>query len=1071
MVRHLAEAEDASSSSDNGYGSSGTCSSDLEDVQALGLADETVALSPNPSPNRRGQSRKACWEDNGFGLAKALTEERSFINSHIKQREELQLRGMPPADSVPFSVAFSGGGVRAAAFQAGVLWRLAEGGHLGAVEHLCAVSGGAYIACAFASHLVAAERPTQGANLADWYRRVVARTVCRMQRNIGYFVRDWREGPFKVPGDGNGMAPPFADIFILFGVILFTLLSNPVTHFVIFIIPLTECMNQFMGMAMRAAYCTPLEANTWDIFEHWGPLRVWLRRLMYLFIFTFFAWAIGQLPAFRPPSPDDRGSRARRWHCRLAFLYLQSIRAAATRVLVVYALIIIALCGILSSQMWAIENDARFAMCREFINRGNSQLASFEPPTLPIQCDDFRTDKHTKKWAPWWEDPLFASYKTVAGNTSWTSPVPSVRADAGAATQSGTQSAELRVVTWLFGHTRSLFSHSSVFFSMIVFLLVALGIALVLSPIFNGLFAFCLSLVGPTFVCCVAMSFVQYRIFGPLTGQHYFEAVGWWRFDPEVYTNMRMVSLVLAFVMMVFFHGIHFASHYYYARSLRLSYFDRGEDITWEDLRQHEFAPFMLLTGTVTDWKRPGDTEGISEISISCLHTGSSKTGFVYTPPWRSVAKCMALAAAAIDVFILGMMDHLRYRFWLEFLNLRMGDYLIFERKANPCVAWCQKRMPKFRRESFFFYEFPVVALGGTAFIFFIAASIWSASDLEENCRSAKDMYTVSLLIVITVFVLSFFGFVPFLEFFVHSPMIRQIHMAMRYYHTSETPPSMIYVSDGGVKDCTGVLQLMLRRAGRILLALAAEDPEDDLQQLRDTMRLAGVHKLGHFYDPKDPRRDVSLILDEFKQNKNQTFCHIGISYGWVRDEVPGPTTRGGCTTGEIRRTGHLLVVKNRLPPDWEDMEMEAPLTEAEVARAPAPRHPAAASSPGRQNRNTGMYENASPHTIGNLAESPKSSRTQRTAKTYGLRVGGEKMQQNQLGGCCCNCCHMIGCCNVGTKFPHICNANQCLTPALFSCLCRLGHRLSEEALDLITRPDAFDEEWEHAVKTSGGQP
>ena len=35
-----------------------------------------------------------------------------------------------PPDSLRFSVAFTGGGVRAAAFQAGVLWRLAESGLL-----------------------------------------------------------------------------------------------------------------------------------------------------------------------------------------------------------------------------------------------------------------------------------------------------------------------------------------------------------------------------------------------------------------------------------------------------------------------------------------------------------------------------------------------------------------------------------------------------------------------------------------------------------------------------------------------------------------------------------------------------------------------------------------------------------------------------------------------------------------------------------------------------------------------------------------------------------------------------
>eukprot|EP00932_Pfiesteria_piscicida_P006957 SRR837773.1694.p1 GENE.SRR837773.1694~~SRR837773.1694.p1 ORF type:complete len:457 (-),score=64.71 SRR837773.1694:81-1250(-) len=389
-----------------------------------------------------------------------------------------------------------------------------------------------------------------------------------------------------------------------------------------------------------------------------------------------------------------------------------------------------------------------------------------------------------------------------------------------------------------------------------------------------------------------------------------------------------------------------------------------------------------------------------------------------------------------------------------------MGDYILFERTRNPCVAWCQKRMPSCRRESFFFYEFPVVALGGCAFVFFIAASIWSQSDQEENCRSAEEMYSISLYIGVTLFVLSFFGFVPFLEFFVHSPMIRQIHMAMRYYHVSEKPPSMIYVSDGGVQDCTGVLQLMLRRSGRILLVLAAEDPDDELHVLRETMRLAVARKLGAFYDPKDPRRDVSLLLDEFKDDKNQTFLHIGISYGWNRDEG---TSAAGRAEGHLRQTGHLLVVKCRLPPSWAGELLEGPLTEAEVAST--------AMVPATETVGEGIAESGAlcgkdgTDLVGNGAPETIGMQSERSTTTYGLRKHGEPVQQTQLAGCCCNCCHVMGCCNIGPKFPHVSNVNQCLTPALFSCLARLGRRLSEDAVDLISRSDAFNEPWERAVR------
>lgn len=1078
MLSSSGESDGDTSSSDDGDSTS-WCSDEHFEVGVGGRHQPQegagIALSPHSSSRpTRGRSRH--WRDNGISFESALRAERHFIEDKFEQRGGL-LDG-----SAPFSVAFSGGGVRAAAFEAGIFWRLAQSGCLSRVEHIVAVSGGAYIACAVASHLVAAEQPSSACDMNGWYQRVVAKTICRMQRNVGYFVRDWSAGPFKVPNDGSGLLPPFADVPILVAVVLFTLVSNPLTHFVVFIIPITECVNQSMGMAMRAAYCAPTDADAWSIFEWWGPLHGWLMNLAFLLAFTFAAWLLGKLPFCRPPSSPGSHSTTRNgrhnrppWLCRLGFLYLQSLRAATTRVLVVYACIIVIMCGVMSTQLWDRTPTGylqRNQLCSQFI-LNSSRPPDDRPFDYRLHCDDLR--RHSNgQWAPWWTDPIFEFSSNAS--TLEQEIASATRAARSAAPHhylpQANETELLTVLAWPLSH--EVVQGSSWFISTVLLLLLVLGVALLLTPIFKGLFLFCLSLVGPTVAVLVAASFMQYRIFGPLTGQRYIHVLGLWPFQRAAYYNFRLGSLVLAFVMMVFFHGIHFASHYFYSRSLRLAYFERGRDLTWQAIRRNPYIPFMLLTGTVTDWKRPGDKEKISEISISCLHTGSGKTGYVATPPWRSVGKCMALAAAATDAFILGMFDRLRYRFWLEFLNLRMGDYLLFERRRNPCVAWCQRRMPSCRRESFFFYEFPVVACGGSAFVLFIVASILSQSDLESRCQSSRHMYVASVYIVLTVFVLSFFGFVPFLEFFVHSPMLRQIHMAMRYYHISETPPSMIYVSDGGVQDCTGVLQLMLRRCGRILLALAAADPEDNLAVLRETMKIAVKSKLGSFYDPKDPRRDVSLLLDEFKRNRSQTYLHIGISYGWDRGEqgsgaagAEGTAAGGGETSARPeaqrrtftgpQRTGHLLVVKNRLPPSWEDIELEPPLTEAEIISGASWKEKGEEEEDEEESSEGGSAAHAR-HASGDSIPEFKSMHS------FGLRSGGKRLATAKLGGCCCNCCH-VGCCNLGPKFPHVANANQCLTPALFSSLCRLGHRLSQDAIELLCQQDCFEEPWEHCVQ------
>merc|ERR1712187_919287 len=71
-----------------------------------------------------------------------------------------------------------------------------------------------------------------------------------------------------------------------------------------------------------------------------------------------------------------------------------------------------------------------------------------------------------------------------------------------------------------------------------------------------------------------------------------------------------------------------------------------------------------------------------------------------------------------------------------------------------------------------------------------------------------------------------------------------------------------------------------------------------------------------------------------------------------------------------------------------------------------------------------------------------------------------DDLQWSQLGGCWCRCCHRNGCnFNGGQEFPHIPNANQNITPEMFSSLCRLGRELSKEAVDLVCSPELLESE------------
>merc|ERR1719203_1912283 len=119
----------------------------------------------------------------------------------------------------------------------------------------------------------------------------------------------------------------------------------------------------------------------------------------------------------------------------------------------------------------------------------------------------------------------------------------------------------------------------------------------------------------------------------------------------------------------------------------------------------------------------------------------------------------------------------------------------------------------------------------------------------------------------------------------------------------------MLYITDGGCRDCTTLRQLVLRRQERILMVLAACDPDDDLLVLKNAMQICRDLELCSFFDPADPRRDMRIKLKEFKENKKECLLHIGIRY----DEVKN----GELAEAQPAMTGHLYIVKNRLPPQY----------------------------------------------------------------------------------------------------------------------------------------------------------
>jgi hypothetical protein len=535
-------------------------------------------------------------------------------------------------------------------------------------------------------------------------------------------------------------------------------------------------------------------------------------------------------------------------------------------------------------------------------------------------------------------------------------------------------------------------------FKFIVLPSILIGICCM--PYFGSFFLTkAVAVLGPLLAAIFLISVFQYRVYGPVTDNE----AGLIEWDEDRWTALTRSSILLTMLMAPFFEEIRCCFHFYYKRCLQLNFFHEGKDIPFDNLKKSDYCPFVILTGTSSDFQPPGDTDFISELSFSPLHCGSEETGYLKMPQYRSLAKCTALTGAGcLDAISLTMNETLEMRFWLEMLNLSWGDYIIFQQHDKVLFP----RSEYSGLINRFFHRLPAALL--TLIVYSLIYTGWESCKARQ-CGACEWQYRAALLLQAAMIGLSFFSFLPGVNTLLLSPLLRQVHQFTSYYYVGKHPPPMLYVTDGGVRDCTALVQLLWRRSERILLVLAAADPRDELGVLKTAMAVAKELKIATFYDPSDPRSDLSVLFDKYKEDRDAPYLHIGISYCWDGAHSDKP------------KSGHLFIVKNRLPDKLQGQPVKPLLTEEEMRGEPI----------------TEDWESAEEW---------------------------EDITTDQLGPfCCCDCCHQK--CNVGPKFPHgTFTGYLYLTPQWCNSLARLAYEVSGPAIDDVGRA-GVTEAWERHVK------
>jgi len=524
----------------------------------------------------------------------------------------------------------------------------------------------------------------------------------------------------------------------------------------------------------------------------------------------------------------------------------------------------------------------------------------------------------------------------------------------------------------------------------------ALITTLVVGPFFPQYFLQALNFVGPVMLLSVICSAVQWRVFGPITSQLLL-SIDQLSFNSERWHWIYCSSLIAAMVLLPWYYTLRGNSHRFYRRSLRRAFFAGGREITWGELRSNRYCPVILVSATVTDYMVPGDKHPCNPISFSPLHIGSDKLGFVAAKASSSVSKAMAMSGAAPDAVILARSQHMRQRFWLEVVGIGVGAHVQFDiygRHRKNLLTRALRRHWGHTPDCV--YRLPTVLLWELVYGLLLVSEL--VSYRYGHCQWGKRCFLLGFGIAALMVVLSFFAFVPQLDFLLHSQLIRTIHQVTGYYHKARWPPSLLYITDGMVEDNTGVMDLLRRRCERILLVYAGADNKDEFKFLRKILECAAAERLASIYDPADPRCDVGVALERYRKDVRAVYLRLDILYGW--DCPP-----------EERKLGHLFILKLHVPHDQQDMLAQPLLTEAEI----------------RGEAGSGA-EDAS-----TCSESSEGSP---------LR----SLRARDLSGCCCDCCHRRGW-RCGSMFPHPPTGMQFLTPQVASTLCRLGHGISGDVV------------------------
>eukprot|EP00927_Polykrikos_kofoidii_P009979 TRINITY_DN14203_c0_g1_i1.p1 TRINITY_DN14203_c0_g1~~TRINITY_DN14203_c0_g1_i1.p1 ORF type:complete len:880 (-),score=111.73 TRINITY_DN14203_c0_g1_i1:89-2728(-) len=779
---------------------------------------------------------------------------------------------------VPFSVAFSGGGVRAAAFNSGVLWRLAKEGILKDMEHLSVVSGGAYVGTSYITFLLAGISESRNVfahgdasrteDINEWYQKVVWRTIERMQTNIACLAR------FTKGAQSAGARSQLKGILSLCCMTFLCLVLLPLMNFLLFTAPLTILLDQMAGDAMRTA-----------VYKGNGKPETFRGTKLELILFTMSAGSMW-LAIFA-------------CCCQAILVWLRRLHRLADS----------------ARQSTAVGLGMRFF----FSLRNVLAFCAFACISVVLLA--------------------FVSYRLQ----SWmTHKYPDV---------------VLERKEW------SIYAGFCMFWAI---LFIAFGFLAAYSP------WRCLSM-HLTNVVGVLVFMYEFIFVALMCSMRVFRTNAYW-------WDILNHAVSLFALLTILSNGMpNQLLHIWIRRSLRKAFYHNGEDVLLTDPQGVSVCPNLIVAATLIDYCRldqPEKTTHYSGFYFTQRMMGGDRTGFIDAPVGLTLSSVMALSAAALDAFLTTKFDALWVRVsLLGFLNIRMGDYVAFRSNWQQGL-WCAR--------------FQSLCVNIILFLPFVSFWFMPNADVKNSmflyCTFAAGLFWGA----------SFFTSIRVFRWLNSSKIIRKFHMIMGHYCISDEPPLQLFLNDGGLVECLGLIALLRRRCSYMMVTDSTADPDMQLVSLRECIDIAKNERICTFFDMEDPRRGFEPLIAEFSAG-NGTYLRIGVLYDCYGQSP------SFCTEGKT--TGEIVFVRMRLFQPGVLTTVPCRVSEQEVLQG-IPHQPPTSSI------------------VGAVAE-------------------------ETIGGCCCESIKFCNCGLLG-RFPDISTGNQFLTPTHFTMLCRLGYQATEDAVKHI---------------------